>query len=138
MMMSIILDGLNGIIQYITNMETPFRVLCNGHTPPIQPMSQTRRNNTVHTLYSQHNIDVPSHAVTQISLSVIYESDPYDEEGITSFLCATPESLIAEYGCHCITRVVYADEVITVWIINNTNDNVHILRGTPVCDLLEY
>ena len=119
-------------------MGDRFIILPTGYAEPIHPIRQTRRHYTVYALCAQNDVEIPSHSAVQVNLSAIYANDPYDEYPIDRFLCLTPDSLLAEHGCHCITRIVYSDEVITVWIGNMTSNNVLITRGNPVCELMEY
>ena len=119
-------------------MEVPFRMLHSGHIAPIRPTGQHRRHHDVYTLYCQDEIEIHSHSAIQVNLSAVHASYPHDEDFTGRLLCLTPDSLIAEYGCHCITRIVYTDEVITVWIGNMTDDDVLIPRGKPICELTEY
>jgi len=119
-------------------MEGRFRILLTGHAEPIRPISQPRRHHTIYTIFAQNDVEIPSHSVVQVNLSAVYTNDPYDDYAIESFLCLTPDSLLAEHGCHCITRVVYSGEVITIWLGNMTSNNVLITRGDPVCELMEY
>lgn len=119
-------------------MDIPFRVIFDDEQEPIPPIHRFRREQPIYTLFAQHDIEIGPHQQIQIDLRAVYTTEQAHHNLPTKLLCMTPDTLIADYGCHCITRVIYSDEVITVWIGNMTPHNHTIRRGEPICDLIEY
>ena len=119
-------------------MDIPLRVIHNHVQGPILPIRRRQREQPIYTLYAQQDIEIGPHQQVQVDTCTIYISENSHHNNPSRLLCMTPDTLVSDYGCQCITRVVYSDEVITVWIGNMTPHHHVIRRGEPVCDLIEY